>query len=340
MKRLSVLFFLAVLLVMGCAHGRSADLAAGPLQTPVEQPEITAAVQSKLSLASDSGQGRLEISRDLVIQLLSTDQADEGRAGGDTETTAPGEDEGEETTTIADPLETFNRAMFTFNDRLYFWLLKPVAEGYKKIVPEPPRVSVNNFFTNLGFPARFINFLLQADFSGVAAEIGRFAVNTLWGIGGLMDPASSEQLDLPKKDPDFGQTLGMYGVGHGFYFVWPFFGPSSARDTTQLVGDYFLYPVYYLKPWYATTGVRAYEEVNDTSLKIGDYESLTGAAIDPYIALRDAYVQYREKKVEAARGKAEPPRPGGVRVGKSGYRYFSIRKELVIQESRHENQKS
>jgi phospholipid-binding lipoprotein MlaA len=219
----------------------------------------------------------------------------------------------EKAATIADPLEPFNRAMYHFNDKLYFWALKPVAQGYKKVVPEPARISVKNFFSNLRFPIRFVGCLLQADFSGAATELGRFAVNTIWGVGGLLDPSSSQQLNLPSRDADFGQTLGVYGVGQGFYIVWPILGPSSPRDSVGIVGDFFLYPVSYISPWYDWLAVRAYEEVNDTSLRIGDYEFLKDAAIDPYVALRDVYRQYRQKKVEAARGKPEPPKPGGVR---------------------------
>jgi phospholipid-binding lipoprotein MlaA len=232
-----------------------------------------------------------------------------GNESADSRENLEDEEKGEEKepATIADPLEPFNRAMYHFNDKLYFWALKPVAQGYKKVVPEPARVSVKNFFSNLGFPIRFVNCLLQADFNGAATELGRFAVNTIWGVGGLLDPSSNKDLNIPKKDADFGQTLGIYGLGQGFYIVWPILGPSSARDSVEIVGEYFLYPVSYISPWYAWLGVRAYEEVNDTSLRIGDYEALKGAAIDPYAALRDAYIQYRQKKVEAGRGKAEHP---------------------------------
>jgi phospholipid-binding lipoprotein MlaA len=225
----------------------------------------------------------------------------------------PGNGAEEEIAAISDPLESFNRAMFGFNDKLYFWVLKPVAQGYKKVVPEAPRVGVNNFFSNLRFPIRFVSSLLQADFSGAATELGRFAVNTIWGVGGLLDPASSKQLDIPKNEADLGQTLGVYGLGQGFYIVWPVLGPSSARDSIGIVGDFFLYPVSYISPWYDWLAVRAYEEVNDTSLRIGDYEFIKEAAIDPYVALRDAYDQYRQKKVEKRSDKPEVPKPGGVR---------------------------
>jgi phospholipid-binding lipoprotein MlaA len=209
---------------------------------------------------------------------------------------------------IADPLEPFNRAMYEFNDKMYFWVLKPVARGYSTVVPEKARVGVDNFLSNMKFPIRFINSLLQADFGAAATEVGRFMVNTIWGIGGLLDPASGNQINLAKQDRDFGQTLGVYGVGQGFYINWPILGPSSPRDTVGLAGDYFLQPSAYLDPWTIWLGIKAYEKVNSTSLVIGDYESLKEAAIDPYVAIRDAYVQYRLKKVKGVKTLMESPR--------------------------------
>ena len=210
----------------------------------------------------------------------------------------------EERVEIADPIEPFNRVMYHFNDKLYFWALKPVAQGYKTVVPEPARISVKNFFSNLGFPARFVSCLLQTDFNGAATELGRFTINTVWGVGGLLDPSAGKELDLRKQDTDLGQTLGVYGVGHGFYIVWPIYGPSSPRDSVTIVGDQFLYPPSYIYPWYASLGVWSYEKFNNVSLKIGEYESLKGAAIDPYVAIRDAYIQYRLKEVKARQARS------------------------------------
>ncbi len=105
-----------------------------------------------------------------------------------------------------------------------------------------------------------------------------------------------------RQDEDFGQTLGSYGVGQGFYIVWPFLGPSSPRDTVGMIGDYFSYPISYLDPWYVWTAVRGYQAINDTSLQIGDYEAIKEAAIDPYLSVRNAYIQYRQKKVEEKGG--------------------------------------
>jgi phospholipid-binding lipoprotein MlaA len=204
----------------------------------------------------------------------------------------------DEKVSIADPIEPFNRAMFLFNDKMYFWVLKPAATGYNAVFPEPGRIGVKNFFDHLGYPARVLSCLLQVDVKGAATETGRFVINTLWGLGGFLDPAAGESLNLQKQDTDLGQTLGVYGVGHGFFIMWPVYGPSSPRDSMTIVGDHFLYAPSYIDPWYAWFGVWSYEKINAASLRIGDYESLKAAAIDPYIAMRDAYIQYRMQAVK------------------------------------------
>jgi len=210
----------------------------------------------------------------------------------------------EERVTIADPIEPFNRAMHRFNDRLYFWLLKPVARGYKAVVPEPARISVKNFYYHLLFPIRFVNCLLQADLTGAGSEAGRFAINTVWGIGGLLDPSSNRGIELQKQNTDFGQTLGLYGVGHGFYIVWPFLGPSSPRDSVDIAGEYVLDPLSYFTPWYTSLGKRPFKMINNASLSLGDYEAVIEAAIDPYIAIRNGYIQYRMKEVQTRRARS------------------------------------
>jgi phospholipid-binding lipoprotein MlaA len=194
---------------------------------------------------------------------------------------------------LSDVLEPVNRFFFQFNDRLYFWFLKPVARGYKAVVPEPARVGVRNFFYNLAFPIRFVNCLLQGKVDGAANELGFFMVNTVFGVGGFLDVLPDE-VKLKRQNEDLGQTLGRYGVGPGFYIVWPILGPSTARDSVGMAGDGFLNPLNYLisDVWY-NAGIRTYSTVNETSLRIGEYEALKRAAIDPYIALRNAYHQNR-----------------------------------------------
>jgi phospholipid-binding lipoprotein MlaA len=287
-KTYLTLIVLFIFLAVGCAHSPNPSSAVLPQAKSSPQPVL---------LASNAD-GIPAKSPDKPVDAI------EDEYKGDENLDDANDIFKEEKVEIADPLEPFNRAMHQFNDKLYFWALKPVAQGYKVVVPEPARISVKNFFFNLGFPVRFLSCLLQADFSGAANEFGRFGINTIWGVGGLLDPSSNKELDLQKQETDLGQTLGVYGVGHGFYIVWPILGPSSPRDTVDIAGDYFLYPVSYVYPWYAGTGVKAYEIVNSTSLRIGDYESLKEAAVDPYIAMRDAYIQYRLKKVKARKARS------------------------------------
>ncbi len=199
---------------------------------------------------------------------------------------------------IADPLEPINRAFFQFNDKFYFWLLKPVASGYGTVVPEVARVCVRKFFSNVATPVRLVNCLLQANLGCAGTETARFFLNTTLGIAGLFDPARSK-FNIEKKEKDFGQTLGIWGIGPVFYINLPILGPSSLRDTVGYVGDLFLDPLTYINiSTWIKIGVKAYYQVNETSLRIGDYEALKESAIDPYIALKDAYHQYRQKKIK------------------------------------------
>jgi phospholipid-binding lipoprotein MlaA len=196
---------------------------------------------------------------------------------------------------IPDPIAPVNRAFFHFNDKLYFWLLKPVAQGYKAVVPEAGRVGVRNFFSNVTTPIRTVNCLLQADLKGSGTELARFGINTTVGVLGFGDPARN-RWGIKKRKEDFGQTLGVYGLGQWCYIHWPVLGPSSPRDTVGTVGDRFLDPVSYLGS--AGIAVSAYDRINSTSLRIGEYEDLKEAALDPYIALRDAYNQHRRKAID------------------------------------------
>lgn len=192
---------------------------------------------------------------------------------------------------LRDPLEPLNRALFFINDKAYYWVMKPVARGYSAIIPEEIRVCVRNFFRNIAMPVRFVNNLLQGKVRNSGVELARFLINTTAGIGGLFDPAKNNWHIEPRRE-DLGQTLGVYGFGQGFYLVLPILGPSSLRDTVGLTGDFFLTPLAYVDKKVAIGATVVYLE-NEVSLNIGDYEDLTRAAIDPYVAVRDAYSQHR-----------------------------------------------
>lgn len=198
---------------------------------------------------------------------------------------------------VADPIEPFNRAMYHFNDKFYFWILKPVAQGYKFLVPTPLRTGVKNFFYNLITPVRMVNCILQGKFYSAGTEFTRFVINSTVGMLGFVDPAQNYPM-LKAKEEDLGQTFGNYGIGNGFYIVWPFLGPSTLRDTVGMAGDLFLNPVNYVRPAEAALGITAYDKVNTTSFYIGDYEAIKNASLDPYSAIRDAYIQNRKKKTK------------------------------------------
>jgi phospholipid-binding lipoprotein MlaA len=201
--------------------------------------------------------------------------------------------------TIADPIEPVNRAFFHFNDKLYFWVLKPVATGYKAVIPEDGRIGVRNFFSNFTTPIRLVNCLLQARLKGAGNETVRFLLNTTFGMGGFLDPAKNE-FKIEKQEADFGQTLGVWGVGPAFYINWPILGPSTLRETVGYVGDTLLDIRTYLPSQFLIVNASAWviDKVNETSLTLGDYESLKKAALDPYIAVREAYYQYRQNKIK------------------------------------------
>lgn len=206
-------------------------------------------------------------------------------------------EEDEELDRIADPLEPLNRAFFHFNDKLYFWLLKPVAKGYSAVVPEEVRISVRNFFNNISTPVRVVNNLLQLKIKPAGNELLRFGINSTVGMLGLYDVARSE-MGISMNDEDFGQTLGVWGLDPVIFINWPFLGPSTLRDSIGYAGDYFLDPLNYVKPIVDSYAIKVGDRVNRTSLSIGDYEEIKKDALDHYDAVKDIYYQYRKSLIE------------------------------------------
>lgn len=202
---------------------------------------------------------------------------------------------------VSDPLEPFNRLMFNFNDKFYFWFLKPVSRAYRAVVPNGVRVGVSNMFYNFLYPIRLINCIFQGKFRGAWDETVRFMVNTTAGMGGVVDVVKHSPYlkDMEIHDEDLGQSFAVWGMGPGPYIVWPILGPSSVRDTFGLIGDAFIDPVNYAFPRTKyNLSVRGYRGINKTSLTIGEYEDLKRSALDPYIAVRDAYFQYRRSLIK------------------------------------------
>jgi phospholipid-binding lipoprotein MlaA len=160
----------------------------------------------------------------------------------------------QESRPVADPLIGYNRVMYRINDKLYFWVVKPLASGYAKVIPGQVRLAVGRCFRNLGFPGRMVNSALQGKLKRAGVECARFGVNSTVGLLGFFDPAAS-RLKLRPSREDCGQTLGRYGIGGGWPLVLPLMGPSNLRDTVGKVGDFFLNPLSYLEPQSVSTAV-------------------------------------------------------------------------------------
>ncbi len=203
------------------------------------------------------------------------------------------------TASISDPLEPWNRFWFHFNDIFYMYVAKPAYNAWVYMTPHQLRSGLSNFFANLLFPMRFVNNILQFRFLEAGVEFGRFLINTTSSLG-FANVAKDKKTIVP-VDPygeDFGQTLGRWGVGHGFYVVWPFIGPSSVRDTVGRVGDCFTDPIFYVHPWELATSSELALRFNDLGAVLPLYDDLNSAAVDPYIAMREAYINFRNAQVK------------------------------------------
>ncbi len=205
---------------------------------------------------------------------------------------------------VADPLIGYNKVMTNFNDFFYLNILDPIARGYKIVVPTPLRSGIYNVFNNLLFPLRFLNNTLQFKFHNAFDETTRFLVNSTLGVAGLRDVAT-DHFHIKAHDEDFGQTLGFYGAGSGFYLVLPILGPSNLRDTFGLVTDVLINPLNYFKnrgynifdnntQAYASGALKM---INDSSFHAGEYKKLKKDAIDLYPFLKSAYEQRRTKLI-------------------------------------------
>ena len=208
---------------------------------------------------------------------------------------------------VNDPLQRLNRTVFRFNDGLTTYALRPIAYRYAIIVPRPVRTGISNFFDNIQFPVRFANSVLQGKLTRSAQEVGKFVFNSTFGVGGLIRVSDhvSGLANVPAED--FGQTLGVWGFPPGPYIVIPVLGPSDCRDLAGFAGDYVMSPL----NWY-TLGIIHYEFignavgialtgtrfVNALPKSVETYDQMKSAAVDPYIAVRDAYLSYRSAQMK------------------------------------------
>lgn len=212
---------------------------------------------------------------------------------------------------VWDPLERSNRNVFYFNDLLYSDVVAPVTTVYKKL-PLPVRDVVRKGFQNLEAPSHFVNLALQGKPYRAGNEITRFVINSTLGVGGMFDVAQN-CFGMPDQDADFGQTLGKWCVEPGPYLVVPALGPSNTRDLVGLAADSAMDPLYWVPgPSWVMYPVDFVKYTNKASAHIDQYETMKKASLDPYVAIRNAYMQHREGMIWG-----RPQQPEDIRAGVS-----------------------
>ena len=194
-----------------------------------------------------------------------------------------------------DPLEPVNRKIYAFNDKVDQYVARPLAEGYVAATPAELRVGVNNFLHNLVYPRVIANDLLQAKFKAAGRDTTRFLMNTTFGLAGFLDPAT--MVGLERNNEDFGQTLGHWGLGQGWFLMLPFLGPTTNRDLVGMGGDYVSNPLFYEdipdRVEVAYQGVR----LVDLRASLLGSEGLLREQFDPYVFIRGLYLQRRQSLV-------------------------------------------
>lgn len=207
-----------------------------------------------------------------------------------------------------DPLEAVNRAVYSFNDKLDRYVMKPVAKGYRFVTPSFVRTGVANFFSNLYDPANMVHNILQGKFAEGTSDLGRFLLNSTIGVLGLFDVAS--EFGLEKHDEDLGQTLGVWGVGEGPYLVLPVLGPSTLRDGVGRVPDQYLYPQTYLEQRSTAGKLLLVEAISRREQLLDASDILDQAAgEDPYSFVREAFRQRRQNLIYDGNPPAPPADP-------------------------------
>src|SRR3982074_2225375 len=193
-----------------------------------------------------------------------------------------------------DHVERFNRSMYKFNTALDHAVLRPVARGYVKVTSRPVPPGVSNFFPNLGYTKPIGNDLFQGQFRDFGSDVGRFAVNTTVGIGGVFDPAT--RFGLEKHDRDFGQTLGKGGLPPGAYLILPLLGPSDVRDAFGLIPDRFMSIDGQISDPILQASLTVSDKVNGRA-NLLPFDHIVDSAYDPYGFVRNIWFQKRDHKV-------------------------------------------
>ncbi|MGH8053542.1 MAG: MlaA family lipoprotein [Stenotrophomonas sp.] len=293
----------SVALLAACA-GKPARDAAPPVATVVTPAAATAATVDAPQPAADVQSAAADAGSVAVAQ------ADNAASNGDVAPTAAEDDfaalyGGQVSTATGngdsdappayDPWEKYNRGVHRFNNAVDRAVARPLATAYTHAVPQFARTGVTNFFSNLRSPLTMVNQLLQGHADDAWDTLGRFLMNSTFGIGGLFDPASKAM--VPKRSEDFGQTLGAWGWRQSRYVELPFFGPRTVRDVLGLAGDIPLSPVRKIEMDKVRIGLQGLQLV-DMRAQLLSIDSLRDSAVDEYSLTRDAWLQRRSYQIE------------------------------------------
>ncbi len=210
-----------------------------------------------------------------------------------------------------DSLRFINEPIFKFNDTVYRYVLSPLANGYEKVVPKPVVSSISNFFYNLREPLYAVNHLFQGEVSKSGKSFARVLVNSTLGLFGLFDPANS-MMELARDKTTFGETLAVYGVGHGAYIVLPLLGPSDLRDTASLAFNYFAHPLNYINDDNAAQQLLFADGIQAQIPILAKYPHVLADVENPYEFVRNLYMQNLQRDGQARRNeifKTEKQKP-------------------------------
>ncbi|MEM7779635.1 MAG: VacJ family lipoprotein [Pseudomonadota bacterium] len=323
MPHASLMMMTSPLLVGGAPAVATPQLELAALEIASNTPVLTA--EAPLS----TSQSLLALSWALTQQQSGPpegDSADQGDAAGDD---SSAQDEAEDNEILVSgeygPVESstmgaINETAFRITSQVDDAIVAPLAYGYRDGLPDPLRDGVGNFVRNLREPANFLNYLLQFKFGDAFETLGRFAINTTIGLGGLFDVAEREGLDLPYRQNGFANTLGYYGVGNKPYLFLPITGPTTPRDLIGNTLDQLLLPTLigepYTSPEYA---IPLFVLANlDSRLELDEEISRVGDTVDPYATRRDIYLWRRERDIALLKGEEPPPPPAVLREIEEG----------------------
>ncbi len=279
MERLAVLTILFAVLGPGAAASAQAE-------TSVEPPGVLSRHLAQ-NFAEGAVSERIPDAARAPETTPPAEPTEESQDFAEAESAEPGD---------YDPWEPFNERMFAFNRQLDRYAVKPAAKGWNAVVPDEAQRALDRAFTNVGFPVRFVNSLFQLKLGGAGRELARFVLNSTLGIAGFFD--AGKEAGLEPSNEDTGQTLGSYGVGPGPYLVLPFLPPLTVRDGIGMGVDILLNPLTYFAPFAANAGMNAGDTVNDRSLNLELFQDVEESALDLYSAVRNGYLQRRQKAIQ------------------------------------------